>query len=59
MTNSAMTSGSDATVQAAAQHRGQARHLDPMRGIFVSLGLGAAGWLVVAAMVLVLRALVS
>ena len=59
MTNSAMTTGSDALVQATARVRGQERRLDPMRGIFVSLGLGAAGWLLVAAMVLVLRALVS
>ncbi|MCP5058960.1 MAG: hypothetical protein GY937_19835 [bacterium] len=59
MTNSAITTGSNASVQASAQHRGQERCLDPMRGIFVSLGLGAAGWLVVVAMALVLRALVS
>ncbi|MBW2242797.1 MAG: hypothetical protein JRH01_12505 [Deltaproteobacteria bacterium] len=54
-----MTNRSDATVQAATHDRGQGDQLDPMRGIFVSLGLGAAGWLVVAAMVLVLRALVT
>ncbi|MCP5070397.1 MAG: hypothetical protein GY946_27830 [bacterium] len=37
----------------------QYRCLGPMRGIFVSLALGAAGWLMVVAMARAVHALVS
>lgn len=42
------------TMRAADKQR---HGLDPMRGIFVSLGLGAVGWVALAAMTLALRAL--
>lgn len=41
-------------VRADGEHR-----LDPMRGIFVSLGLGAAAWSMIAGLVLGVRALLS
>lgn len=42
------------TMRAADKQR---HGLDPMRGIFISLGLGAVGWVALAAMTLALRAL--
>ena len=40
-------------------HTDGARRLEPMRGIFVSLGLGAAAWTLIAAAVVGIRALLS
>lgn len=45
------------TMRAADRTQKQSHGLDPMRGIFVSLGLGAVSWLALAAMTLALRAL--
>lgn len=49
-----MTTTLAQTMRAADKQR---HGLDPMRGIFVSLGLGAVGWVALAAMTLALRAL--
>ena len=47
------------TIPASLRSRERQRRLDPMRGIFVSLGLGAVGWLLIVAVALGVRAVLS